>query len=164
MEYAVRPDGPFAGDEPADPNVSAVVPEVVPVAETFDPNTPDVFAEPEPDTLSVSVADELGMYPITDNARTTRPTARVAADGSYGGFANSYDSYYDDAPLPADPWIVRADEILSEEPFTEPDDESASPIWEKYRELVESTVDATGRSSVLRAGWLALRGEIGEGE
>jgi hypothetical protein len=152
MEYSVRPDGPFAGDEPADLNVSAVVPAPAPVADAVDPNTPDDYAEPEPETVSVSAADEPGLYPIPDTTH------------AYGGFTNSYDSYHDYAPVPADPWVAQAVEILSVEPFTEPAGEAASPIWEKYRELVESTVDSAGRGSVLRAGWLALRGEIGEGE
>jgi hypothetical protein len=61
-----------------------------------------------------------------------------------------------DAPPP---W---ADEVLSEGSFTAPGHEDESPIWRRYQELVESQVDTGMRSSVLRAGWLALRGRIGE--
>jgi hypothetical protein len=182
----VRPDRPFAGAEPADPNASApshaqvsggansaTVPDVGLVAAPVDPNAPAELAdahaepeqsganaEPEPDTLTAT----LGVVAEAPGLPAAQPSASIALAtpaSTYGESANPY-SRYQVVPVP-DSWVPRADEILTRDPFTEPDGESPPPIWGAFRELVESTVDATDRESVLRAGWLALRGEIGEG-
>jgi len=169
----VRPDGPFAGAEPADPNASAAVPDVRLVAEPADPNAPaepadahaepepsGAHAEPEPDTLTASLGAIAAEAPGLPAAQPSMSIAMVTPANTYGGSANPY-GRYQVVPV-ADSWVTRADEIIRKDPFTEPDGESPPPIWGAFRELVESTVDATERESVLRAGWLALRGEIGE--
>src|SRR5690606_26533445 len=83
-------------------------------------------------------------------------------DGAQRPYATPYGSYQGQVPPPGSdrrpPW---ADEILDAGPFPTGGDEGEPPIWRRYQELVESQVDSELRASVLRAGWLALRGRIG---
>jgi hypothetical protein len=124
-----------------------------------------VFAQPE--TGSPSTAPFNAPYEGPESDDDLPPPHDAApsspAGGAWSGGARSSAEWYRgvayDSPGGLPPW---AEEILGEGLFTEPADGDPPPIWPEYRELVESTVDASLRASVLRAGWLALHARIGE--
>lgn len=143
----MRPDGLYAGDEPAEPNAPVGASGT---SEAIAPPAQVIGWSSQPDLVDHAVV------PLPSAEPPTVAPVNVPAQTPYGSYQAYVGSPISDA-LP--PW---AEEILSEAPFRAPADDGEPEIWHRYQELVESQVDAAMQASVLRAGWLALHGRVGE--
>jgi hypothetical protein len=159
----VAPDGSLRlTPAAADNRVVPLRPEPAPttLANTPDPRSYEATPRPYPVPYGLGLTHHAASgpapLPTTPVPTTPLPTAPLPAAPSPMAPIPAGTVIASPASDAAPPWV---DDIL--DPGAAGSDGPEPPIWRWYQELAESQVDDELRASVLRAGWLALRGRIG---